>query len=588
MCLVTGTLAAAALSARHLGAAALPGCGLESACDRLLASRWGALPVLGWPVAFVGASWLLALSCAWVGSRSGWSRRLAWSTRAGALASLFFVAAMLAGGEPCPYCLVVHAANLAFLVFSERAARDPAGAAAAPLQGRRAGAPAERLFALVFLAATLGLGLAWHQRGASARRRDELELERTTRALLDARDDPGREDGARGTFTGRYRLGRADAPLRLVLFSDYQCPECARIEREAQALLVSRSDLSLSAKHYPLCSDCNRLARERGQNPHPNACWAARAAEAAGIVAGEEGFWAMHRWLFERGGRFDQQELDDGLAALGLPRAELLSVLRGDETLRRVQADVEEALDLGIQMTPMIFLNGVELRGWQAPRALQRAVEALAATRPPPGTADADRPPGALEKCLEDWRVEPAVTLPPAGRPDAVREPLAVLWGDYLDPATRELDRRVRAALGERSSSLYSFRHFPLDPACDPSAPALHPGACLAARAAEAAFEVGGEASFRAMHERLMELADLPGEAALVQEARVLGLDAARFTGALTSGRTLALVRSDVASARGLGITSIPCLFVQQRRVPRWRLEGEPLVERILEEALGR
>lgn len=571
-CLAAGLGAAAVLSARHLGAAALPGCGLESACDRLLASRLAVLPGARWPVAFVGASWFLALAGAWLVARGSWPGVFRWLARAGALGSLGFLGAMGIERTLCPYCLVVHVASLAFLLVSEGAAREP-GEPRVPLV----------VFAILFLGSSGALLPPWLAHERSARDADERELADTTRTLVsaDALD-------AEAPFTGRYRLGPADAPMRLVIFSDYQCRDCQRIEDEVRALLARRDDLSLSVKHYPLCSDCNRRARELGANPHPEACRGARAAEAAGIAGGEQAFWAVHRWLFERGGVFREGDLGE-LEALGVPRAGFLSAFAGAESLRRVEADVEEALALGISSTPLIYLNGVELRGWRAQRALERAVDALAATRPARATAAADRPPGALEKCLEDWRAEPTVLLPPPGRTGsgaAWSGGEVVLWGDYLDPLTRELDRRVRAFLGAERAALYSFRHFPLDPACDPKAPPLRPGACRVARAADAVFALAGARGFDAYHARLMESAGAPDEAALARLAAELGLESAAFTRALEDEATLASVRADVANARRMGVTSIPCLFVERRRVPRWRLEGELLVERILAEAL--
>lgn len=570
LCLGAGAGAAAALAARHLGAGALPGCGLESACDRLLASPWAALPGVRWPLAFLGASWFLALGGAWFAARPGWPGAFRWLARGGALASLGLLGAMLQERALCPYCLLAHAASLAFLLFSEKAARV-SGPARLPWG----------VFAVLFLGANLAFLPPWlgHERGLRAQ--DERELAGSTRALTS-----GEAPETSAPFTGRYRLGPEDAPLRLVFFSDYQCRDCQRLEGEAQALLARRDDLALSVKHYPLSSECNARARELGANPHPEACRAARAAEAAGIAGGEAGFWALHRWLFEHGGVFRE---DAGtLAALGLSGPEFLAAFRGEEVRRRVEADVEEALRLGVTSTPLIFLNGVELRGWRAPRALERAVEALAATQPPRATAASDRPPAALEKCLEDWRREPQVLVPAPGRAGgaAPRAQEIVLWGDYFDPATRALERELRAALGAERAALYSFRHFPLDSACDAKVPAQNPGACLAARAVEAAFALGGEPIFRAFHARVMESEGEPSASSLTRLAAELGLDPDAFAAALAAESTLASVSRDIANARRLGVTSIPALFVERRRVPRWRLEGEPLIERILAEAL--
>lgn len=556
-----------------LGAADLPGCGVESGCERAFASAWGALPVAGWPTAFAGASYFAALLAAWLVGREGWPRGLAWVARLGALASLALLAALLVQKTPCAYCAAVHAANLAFLVFSERRAGTARSALAPALA-----------FGTVLAGSTLALAGARSASGASALARAERELESSTRAIVERGPE-------QAPFTGRHRLGPEEAPIRIVVFSDYQCEDCARIERELAALLARRPDVALSTKHFPLCVDCNRKARELGQNRHANACWAARAAEAAGIVGGSPAFWRMHRWLFERGGQFDEAELRAALPGLELAADPLLRAMHGPATLALVEADVEEALQLGLHVTPMIFLNGVELRGWNAPRALERALEALGAPRA--ASAAADRPPSAVEKYLEDWRSEPRVVVPPAGRGEPERPPGAasvdvVLWGDYREPNTRALDARTRAALEQHPLARYSFRHYPMDRACGAELPDRSPGACLSARAAEAAWIVGGSAAFERMHAWLMASEVVPDEALLARQAQVQGLDPAAFTRALASPRALDAIRADVSGARALGIHSIPLLLVDGRRVPRWKLEGERVPELVIEEACTR
>ena len=562
--LAAAATASLSLALRHLGAGALPGCGLDSPCGRALASPWATLPGLDWPVAFLGASHFLALGAAWLRARGAWPAGLRVVARLTGLVSLALLGALLALGEPCPYCLGAHAANLVFLLACERRARP---------------APARRtvlLYLGLFLATSAALAGARGARRDADRERAEAELARSTAALR----DPGAE-GRDAGFTGRQRLGPERAPIRLVLFTDYQCPDCARMEAEAQDLVRRRGDVSLSVKHFPLCKDCNSLAREKNQNPHPNACWAARAAEAAGMVAGAEGFWRMHAWLFARGGGFVDRELAEALPALELPPGPFLEAMNGLETLARVQADVAEGLGLGLANTPVVFVNGVELRGWRAPAALTRAVEALAATRPAAADAQADRPPAALEKALADWRLEP-VLLPAAGA-----ELELVLWSDYLDAPTRELDRALRAFAAAHERVRYSFRHYPLDPSCVSGAPNLHPGACRAAGAAVAARALGGEPAAAALHAWLIERGGRFDDAALAEALGAAGLEREPFLAALAAPETRAAVAADVAEAKRLGIGSIPFLFVGGKRVPRWRLAGEPLLERLLDEALA-
>jgi predicted DsbA family dithiol-disulfide isomerase/uncharacterized membrane protein len=564
--LLLGTAAASAgLAVQHLGLGELPGCGLESACGRLADDAWGRLPGIEWPVAFLGLAHFTALLAAWGVGAARWPATLAWVGRIGALASLAFLGRMAAEHEACVYCVTAHVANLAFVLAVARQ-RAP--------RARRPEVAYFATFALV-TAALAALERMGERRRARA---DEQALERSTEEL--------RAGTTARRFTGRYRRGPEAAAVRLVLFTDYQCPDCARIEEEAEALLRERDDLSLSVKHFPLCTECNVRARELGRNPHRNACWAARAAEAAGMLQGDDAFWRVHDWLFARRGAFDERELRAALPGLGFEAGAFLSAMRGPETLRRVEADVAEALGLGIDSTPMVFVNGVELRGWRAPEGLRRAVQAAASAAPDAAPAG-DRPQDALAKALEDWRLEPERALS-AGREDSVSDGAldAVLWGDLLDETSRALERRLRALAAADSRLRVSFRHYPLDAQCGDALPDLHPGACLAARAVEAARQVGGNESALRLRVWLVERSERSDEATLRAAVAELGLDVQAWAAALEAPETRAIVEQDLSEARALGIHQVPQLFVAGKRVPRWRFGELPVLERILAEAL--
>ena len=565
--LAVAAASSGALAWQHLGLGQLPGCGLESPCERVTSGPWGTLPVLSWPVAFVGLAHFAALLVTWGLAGGAWPATLTATSRLGALASLAFLGRMLADGEACAYCLTAHAANLVFAAAVVRTSRRT--------ETRRAELGYLSAFVLVSggLAALRTVG----ERARTAA--EEQDLVRSTEALRSSRSAT--------PFTGRYLRGPATAAVRVVLFTDYQCPDCAAVEAQATELLGERSDLSLAVKHFPLCVECNVRARELGRNPHRNACWAARAAEAAGMLGGAEGFWRLHGWLFERRGAFDEATLRAALPGLGFEVGPFLALLRGAETLRRVEADVAEALDVGIDSTPLIFVNGVELRGWRARDGLRRGIEAAAAVTPDPARAG-DRPQGALEKALEDWRLEP-VQAPAAGRGieaggDAID---AVVFGDVLDDVTRDLERRLRALAAERPRVRLSFRHFPLDASCDPTLPDVHPGACLAAHAVEAARRVAGDEAAARAREWLTRAARAPDEAVLRAAASELELDPDAWCAALASPDVHAVVAEDLAEARRLDVHAIPQLFVAGKRVPRWRVGELPVLERILDEALA-
>ncbi len=562
--LVVATAASFMLVAGHLHLFTPPGCGAGSPCVRAAQSVFGTVPVLGWPTSFVGMAYFASLGVAWIaawrGQAGGMPSAFRNIVRAGAVMSVVFLVAMAAGGYACLYCIVAHVGNFAFLAVLETTSRGTAVSTAGTGVTRRLASWGFGAFALV---TGLQLGL-----GAYTESRSRGELDASIAQIKEATGEP---------FIGRYLTGPAQAPIRIVIISDYQCPDCRNIESEVREVMARRTDVSLSAKHHPFSTKCNdRVTKDM----HPNACWAARAAETSGMLHGNDGFWKMHFWLFDRKGNFTEPELNAALAQWGWDHVEFKRVMLSDATLDLVKADIEEAGRLGLITTPMIFINGVELRGWSRTNALTKAVESLAATNPPPGDASQDRPPPAREKYIGDWRAQPQLNMPTdtrkwtTGPADAVIR--IVNWGDYQEPYTAKADIALRAIVASRGDASYTFRHYPINPACNPvtSAPFEHELACRAAEAAEAAGSLGGNDAYWAMHDWLMTNQETFSDETLTQAARDMGLDPAALFQEMQSVAIATEIARESQFAQRMGLRSIPFLFINGKLVHRWNKDG--------------
>jgi len=593
--LLLGAAAASmVLVLQHMVGLSVPGCGPGSACARAAASVWGKVPGIGWPTSHVGFAWFLAMAVAWLVVRGAIPLWMRWLVRLSAIGSLVLVAAMLLNGYICPWCMGVHACNLLFVVLIETGGRRMIPRSFGPL-------PA--VVGAVFVFTTAALAFAESREKAAFMEDQQREFDDSTDRII-------RETAARGEreraalesdeplrlavpLVGRYRKGPERAPIRIVVISDYQCPDCKRVETEIESILAERDDVSFSTKHFPLCSDCNRFARALNFNPHPNACWAARAAEAAGLLYGEEGFWKMHRWLFSVDGAFTAAELDRGLEELEFERAPFLRWMQGPRTLEIVEADIEEGRSLGLHFTPMVFINGVELRGWRVPNAVRRAVDSLAATDPPAMTASGDRPVLAMGKYIDDWREERPRLLTPPTRPwlqvesaDDVVE--VVVFGDYSEPNSAEVDRLMRRLAASMDGVVYTFRLFPMNNECNPSLPGemAREGACLAARAAEAAGRLGGREAHQAMHEWLMDNQQNINEASIRSAATRLGIGGSALIGEMAQAAVKAGIEEDCEAGGRVFARGVPHILIDRKWLPRWRLDGEPVIEQILQEAV--
>ncbi len=105
--------------------------------------------------------------------------------------------------------------------------------------------------------------------------------------------------------------------------------------------------------------------------------WAAQAAECA---ADQGKFWQYHDLLFarqagENQGAFTKDKLIGFARELKLDMVKFEPCLKNDQTLARVQADVQEGQAAGVRGTPSFFINQTPLVGAQPIEAFRAAIE---------------------------------------------------------------------------------------------------------------------------------------------------------------------------------------------------------------------
>src|SRR3989440_6854912 len=104
-------------------------------------------------------------------------------------------------------------------------------------------------------------------------------------------------------------LGRADAPVTLVEFADYQCPFCQRF---------FATTLPALKKDYIDTGKLRYVFRDFPLDMHAHARQSAEAAHCAG----EQGkYWAMHDALFQHQGALDPPQLAEYARAVGVDGA---------------------------------------------------------------------------------------------------------------------------------------------------------------------------------------------------------------------------------------------------------------------------
>jgi len=139
-------------------------------------------------------------------------------------------------------------------------------------------------------------------------------------------------------------LGVAHAPVTVVEYGDFECPNCKQATPAVKLLLRRFADrVRLVYRHFPL------------EEVHPHALLAAQAAEAAG---GQGAFWGMHDPLFENQHRLKLRQLRGYAERLELDMARYDAEMGDEVYLQRVREHVEGGNRSGVRATPTFFING--------------------------------------------------------------------------------------------------------------------------------------------------------------------------------------------------------------------------------------
>ena len=150
---------------------------------------------------------------------------------------------------------------------------------------------------------------------------------------LAASVDPGRD----------HIRGPEEAPVTLVEYGDFECPYCGQAEPTVRELLTDFGDLRYVWRHLPL------------NDVHPNAQFAAEAAEAAGE---QDAFWEMHDLLFQHQDALRSSDVTGYAEQLGLDTERFTAALEGHKGAARIAEDVDTADLSGVSGTPTFFVNG--------------------------------------------------------------------------------------------------------------------------------------------------------------------------------------------------------------------------------------
>ena len=159
-------------------------------------------------------------------------------------------------------------------------------------------------------------------------------------------------------ISGAPTKGPANAPVTIILFTDFQCPYCIRLEPVLNEVIAKNKDnVKLVFKHFPLPM-------------HPMAEPAHRAAWAAG----QQGkFWEFHDRLF-RSPQLNNQVIDAIAKDLNLDMQRFKTDMESPAAKAQIAKDISDGEKAQVSGTPTLFING-RIPQQRTPEFFQRMID---------------------------------------------------------------------------------------------------------------------------------------------------------------------------------------------------------------------
>lgn len=168
-------------------------------------------------------------------------------------------------------------------------------------------------------------------------------------------------------------MGQADAPVTILVFSDFQCPFCGVLATTTEAQLienfVNTGQARLEYRHF-IVVDGNVGGSESRD-----------AAEASECAAEQGQFWNYHDFVFanqqgEGRGAFAERRLKAFAEAVGLDTAAFNACFDSNRYAGAVRTDESLGAQMGVTGTPSVFINAYRMNNPLDLNEYQRIIEA--------------------------------------------------------------------------------------------------------------------------------------------------------------------------------------------------------------------
>ncbi|CAN93117.1 MULTISPECIES: DsbA family protein [Sorangium] len=411
-------------------------------------------------------------------------------------------------------------------------------------------------FLLCFIA---GMGLMWSiDRSAGSRGHEISAVHEDGQPWTD-------EDAAVPVSSKDPMWGTRAAPVTMVVFSDFECPFCTKVETTINQLKdkYGPEKLRIIWKNNPLPF-------------HKNARPAALAAETVFRLGGSKAFWKFHELAFQNQKSLTPENFEKWAGDAGVDRAKFKAAFDRQEYMAKIDADMAVGKSSGVTGTPASIINGVFLSGAQPidkftsviDEQLKAAQAAVAAGTKPdkvyaklaaenkakaPPQKDRERP---QEDDKTVWKV-PVGDAPAKGPATALVT--IVEWSDFQCPFCSKVVPTIDEILttyGDKVRFVWKNNPLPFHQRAEPAAELA-----MEARAQK------GEKGFWDAYYLLWKNQQKLNDEDLLGYAKELGLDVEKVKAAIATKKFGASIAADQELADDLQASGTPHFFINGRRL---------------------
>ncbi len=365
--------------------------------------------------------------------------------------------------------------------------------------------------------------------------------------------------------------GKADAPITIVEYTDFQCPFCSKVLPALEETLKNYPDkVKLVFKNYPLSF-------------HQNAMPAAEAAQCAK----EQGkFWEVEEKYFGNQGELDAAGLAKHAQAAGVNMGKWEACVKDHKFKSVVEADMAAAEKIQVTGTPSVFVQGRKMVAGRAPEDFKRVVDeelAKADALIKSGTAAKDvyakmvadgkefTPPPPLDPKVNNFDYDGSPILG-----DKNAKIKIVEYKDFQCPFCAKIIPTLKQVQKEVPGVAIVFKNFPLSNQCNPKMSRdMHPAACLAMYWAFAAQDQGKFWEFEDLvYNNYSNMMPPDGDMAARQAAQEtklkgwakdVGMDVAKADAYVKAKKYQPRLDKDLKEAESAEVRGTPSLYVNGR-----------------------